>query len=108
MKATLEAPMLGAGTIKYTGTPNAVGGTTLKTLLGGTIPEDVSAFDLYIVSAAAAVYYENDGSAADADAMPLDAPGFALRVRNAKHPIDNDKFKFFCSGAVDFRFQLWK
>ena len=108
MKAVLEAPYLGAGTIKYAGTPNAVGGVTFTTLIGGTLPEDVSGFDLYIVSAAAAVYFENDGTAADADAMPLDAPGFALRSRNQRTQLEQNFFKFYCNGAVDFRFQLWK
>jgi hypothetical protein len=49
MKAVLEAPMLGCGTFKYANTPNAAGGVTLKTLIGGTIPDDATGCDLYVV-----------------------------------------------------------
>jgi hypothetical protein len=107
MKAVLEAPMLGCGTFKYANTPNAAGGVTLKTLIGGTIPDDATGCDLYVVSAASPVYYENDGTDADANQMPLETPGFALRIRNAPSQTW-DNFKFFCAGAVDFRFQFWK
>ncbi len=106
--ATLEAPPVGAGTIRYTGTPNTAGGMTLRALLGGTIASDVRGFDLYIVSAADIVYFENDGTDAGTDTTPLDGPGRALCVRNASQAIHNDLFKLFCAAAVDFRFTLWK
>ena len=100
----LEASQLGFGTYKYSGTPNNI---TLRAVLVAaglaTVPEDVSGFDLYIVSGTS--YFENDGTAASADSMPLDGPGPALRVRNAKHALD--KFTFFAAAAVEFRIALW-
>jgi hypothetical protein len=100
----LEASQLGFGTYKYSDTPNNV---TLRSLLATagltTVPDDVSGFDLYVVSGTA--YYENDGTDASADSWPLDGPGPAARARTAKHAFD--KYKFFSSGACEFRIQLW-
>jgi hypothetical protein len=111
METFRDYPALGYGTYKYAGTPNTVGGTTLEALLAAAglsaIPADVSGFDLYIVSAASAVYFENDGTAASVDSLPIDAPGPAMRFRNAKYPMNNGHYKFFSAGAVDFRIALW-
>jgi len=98
----LEASYLGFGTKKYSGTPNDV---TLKTLCGGAIDGDVSGFDIYVISAAATLYFENDGSTADADTMPVEVPGLMARGRNQKSAFD--RFRFFSTGACEIRIMLW-
>ena len=104
----IEASQLGFGTYQYSGTPNTLGGLTLREILvlaGATPDADVSGFDLYFVSAAAPVYFNNDGTDADATMMPFDTPGPGLRARTAKHLLD--RLKIYSTGTVDLRIMLW-
>lgn len=98
----IEASQLGFGTVKYTGFLSDV---SLLDMVGGTVNSDVSGFDIYVVSAGDQMYYENDGTEADADSMLLDTPGLVLRGRNQKSAFE--RFRFFCAGVVDIRVTLW-
>lgn len=101
----LEAALVGFGTTKLSGGAG-LADTTLLAALGLTaFPDGCKGVDIYVAGATTgAVYYENDGSAADANAMPLDL-GVTLRIRNALALMN--VLHLFATGVYDLRVALW-
>jgi hypothetical protein len=97
---THAAALGGLGTTKNSGATLA--SSTLATVTGAALPAFCKHADIRIVTGT--VYIENDGTAADANAMPF-TEGEKFQVRNSEAMLS--QLRFFADAAYDMRIALY-
>lgn len=105
----LQAASMGFGTVKLTtgggGQADATLLSLLLTALGtGTLDVRITGCNLRIL-AATTFYWENDDTAADANAMPLSVGDELVVPKNNRECLT--KIHIFTTGVTDLRVMLW-
>jgi len=102
-----ETAVRGYGTYRYAATPNNITFSEMLIAAGlaSGVPDGCDGFDLYVVSSAAQLYMENDGTAADANTFPIDLG--VSKFRRVRLSMTGDKFRFFSAGAQVIVIALW-
>ncbi|GEM_PF-4481020 len=99
LQTVLEAAYQGYGTTRLNGA-GPLADAALTALL--TIPTTVSGADIQVITGP--IYYENDGTAADATTTQVNG-GETLRIRNARALLST--LHLYAPGAYDIRVTLW-
>jgi hypothetical protein len=92
-----EAAITWHGTVKSAGASLASASSALSTIYGA-LPTGAKHANITVVTGP--IYYENDGTAADADTNPL-STGDVLRIRNNATVLGN--LRIYAAGAYDIR-----
>jgi hypothetical protein len=91
-----EAAIEWQGTVKSAAA--SLASSSLATVWGAALPDGAKHADIYVVTGP--LYVENDGTAADANAIPL-ATGDTLRIRNNATLLG--ELRIYAAAAYDIR-----
>ena len=94
-----QAARVGLGTYKSAGA--ALASSSLESIVGTALPDECKHLTIYVETGT--LYIENDGTAADANVLPLKASGSASYPNS---PAEIRALRFFADANYDARFVL--
>ena len=105
---SLPAAAKGFGTVKLSGAgplaDSSLAALLIAALSVTELDARITGCNLRIV-AATTFYWENDGTAADANAMPLSVGDELIVPKNSREALH--QIRILATGAYDFRVMLW-